>query len=410
MHSQFRNSIHSYTRIEDPSSSRPLRLGGPKVSPQRDSTLTPVPEEQTEDEESIEDYETYYTEDTDDYADGYGQFDTRGMVAGPSQPAPSRYEPLPAIDSGEPLRWETYATTTDNDDPFMDTYNPSPATYDQDDYASYDHGKPGIRDLSRPTSSVYDPPIPVPSNITGFTQASQYEQYTPPATIDYFRHDTEAYASGSYPSARRLSAAAQSRSPTPAVDDEDYYVVDDSSYHYTGESPSPLSQRRRSHVEDPEKGMPSRDIGAEGTSEAFRYAAMEWKAMMSEKSSSSSMHDKAPPPYPETRGFTEVPGSPETTRHFGPAPVGRIHRRNKLKKRVQLTNGNLVVDLAVPPKMVLPRRGEPEMMKTRYTAVTCDPDDFEKRGFFLRQNEYGRSTELFIVVTMYNVRAASLFD
>ncbi|KAF9556711.1 glycosyltransferase family 2 protein, partial [Agrocybe pediades] len=90
------------------------------------------------------------------------------------------------------------------------------------------------------------------------------------------------------------------------------------------------------------------------------------------------------------------------TRHYGRAPTGRVLRRHKTKRRVQLRNGNLVVDLDVPPKLVLPRRGEPETMKTRYTAVTCDPDDFEKSGFFLRQNEMGRRTELFIVITMYN--------
>ncbi len=67
-----------------------------------------------------------------------------------------------------------------------------------------------------------------------------------------------------------------------------------------------------------------------------------------------------------------------------------------------------MVDLDVPPKLVLPRRGEPETMKTRYTAVTCDPDDFEKKGFFLRQNESGRRTELFIVITMFNVRDNSV--
>ncbi|EDR11492.1 glycosyltransferase family 2 protein, partial [Laccaria bicolor S238N-H82] len=90
------------------------------------------------------------------------------------------------------------------------------------------------------------------------------------------------------------------------------------------------------------------------------------------------------------------------TRHFGPAPTGRVLRRHKTKKRVQLTNGNLVVELPVPPKLVLPWRGEAETMQTRYTAVTCDPDEFEKKGFFLRQNESGRRTELFIVITMYN--------
>ncbi|KAI0746001.1 glycosyltransferase family 2 protein [Earliella scabrosa] len=96
------------------------------------------------------------------------------------------------------------------------------------------------------------------------------------------------------------------------------------------------------------------------------------------------------------------PETPLPTRHFGPAPAGRVLRRHKTKKRVNLTNGNLVLDLSVPPKLVLPRKGEPETMKTRYTAVTCDPDDFEKRGFFLRQNEMKRTTELFIVITMYN--------
>ncbi|KAF9527275.1 glycosyltransferase family 2 protein [Crepidotus variabilis] len=111
-------------------------------------------------------------------------------------------------------------------------------------------------------------------------------------------------------------------------------------------------------------------------------------------------------PEPETPTSTLYSLPPETpqheTRHWGPAPAGRVLRRHKTKRRVQLTNGNLVLDLDVPPKLVLPRRGDPEMMKTRYTAITCDPDDFEKKGFFLRQNESGRRTELFIVITMFN--------
>ena len=88
------------------------------------------------------------------------------------------------------------------------------------------------------------------------------------------------------------------------------------------------------------------------------------------------------------------PGTPVETRHF-----------HKSKKRVQLTNGNLVVDINVPPKVLLPR-GEPEMTTMRYTVVTCDPDEFEKNGFLLRQNESGRRTKLFIVITMYNVSSA----
>ena len=40
---------------------------------------------------------------------------------------------------------------------------------------------------------------------------------------------------------------------------------------------------------------------------------------------------------------------------------------------------------------------------TRYTAATCEPDEFEAKGFTLRPKIYNRETELFIVMTMYNV-------
>jgi chitin synthase len=40
----------------------------------------------------------------------------------------------------------------------------------------------------------------------------------------------------------------------------------------------------------------------------------------------------------------------------------------------------------------------------RYSAATCDPNDFKDEGFTLRQVHYDppRRTELFIVMTMYN--------
>jgi chitin synthase len=53
-------------------------------------------------------------------------------------------------------------------------------------------------------------------------------------------------------------------------------------------------------------------------------------------------------------------------------------------------------------RLVLAYKGLPEMTKTRYSAVTCDPDEFIAERFSLRQVEYGRQTELFIVITMYN--------
>lgn len=46
--------------------------------------------------------------------------------------------------------------------------------------------------------------------------------------------------------------------------------------------------------------------------------------------------------------------------------------------------------------------GSEEHTKMRYTAATCDPDDFMRSKYSLRPFLYGRHTELFIVLTMYN--------
>lgn len=37
-----------------------------------------------------------------------------------------------------------------------------------------------------------------------------------------------------------------------------------------------------------------------------------------------------------------------------------------------------------------------EITKMRYSAATCDPDDFMQRKFTLRPFLYGRKTELFV--------------
>ena len=49
-------------------------------------------------------------------------------------------------------------------------------------------------------------------------------------------------------------------------------------------------------------------------------------------------------------------------------------------------------------------REEREFTHMRYSAATCDPNDFKEEGFTLRQvlHDPPRRTELFIVMTMYN--------
>ncbi|CAK7239476.1 MAG: Chitin synthase, class 2 [Sporothrix thermara] len=104
----------------------------------------------------------------------------------------------------------------------------------------------------------------------------------------------------------------------------------------------------------------------------------------------------------------------EKVEHYGPAPEGRQERRgvrepHMSKKAVQLINGKLVLECKIPTILFsfLPRRDEVEFTHMRYTAVTCDPDDFVDRGYKLRQNigRTARETELFICVTMYNENA-----
>ncbi|CAH7686544.1 chitin synthase [Phakopsora pachyrhizi] len=90
--------------------------------------------------------------------------------------------------------------------------------------------------------------------------------------------------------------------------------------------------------------------------------------------------------------------------HWGPAPAGRALRRNRTRRRVSLTNGNLVIERPIPARLLsfLPRRGEEEFEMMSYTAATCDPDDFEAESYTLRAAKLNRETELFVGITMYN--------
>ncbi|KAK1827653.1 glycosyltransferase family 2 protein [Podospora conica] len=107
--------------------------------------------------------------------------------------------------------------------------------------------------------------------------------------------------------------------------------------------------------------------------------------------------------------YTDAMG--DKVERYGPAPEGKQERRGvrapqMSKREVQLINGELVLECKIPTILYsfLPRRDEIEFTHMRYTAVTCDPDDFVDKGYKLRQNigKTARETELFICVTMYN--------
>jgi chitin synthase len=84
-------------------------------------------------------------------------------------------------------------------------------------------------------------------------------------------------------------------------------------------------------------------------------------------------------------------------------------KRGKTRK-VKLTRGNFISEYPVPTPVsnaIEPKwKGaspNTEFSHVRYTAATCDPDEFTREnGWTLRQVLYNRPTELLIAVTSYN--------
>ncbi|KAI8929496.1 chitin synthase-domain-containing protein [Entophlyctis helioformis] len=135
---------------------------------------------------------------------------------------------------------------------------------------------------------------------------------------------------------------------------------------------------------------PSRSYGAPSAGSAAPYAQPQQGPGVS----------FAPMPAGSTSSGSVAP-------YVGPqgaaAPVA-ISRKRTVRSIPLTPQGNLVIDVPVPDRVLQMGKiaeGD-EFTHMRYTAVTCSADDFSRKGYSLRQQEYGRPTELFIVVTMYN--------
>ena len=396
-------------------------------SPQRVPSLPTVMEERSEDASSTSRH-SFSTHST--VVDDRGSVDVAEAVRSYQLSRGQAVPSLPTIDSGEPLTWDTVRPPVY--DPF--TTPTRPRTY----LPGHDYERPQSTSSfhsawslpSRPDSAHFSVPGSLPQDSYTHLHQSQpgIRLLSGNSPVDHFKYDTEGYATGALP--RSLYRSPRSRSPTPAVDDEDYRISGDGSVHYTGQSrmtgysyDSTRSARQPQYTEvgegdedneeyDEDDDEDTRDGGDDDTKDDGEEEGDDDDEYVTEDDTSEKpKHIPKPKKWVSYSGLSTdtAPADPielamPTTQHFGPAPMGRMHRRHK-KRRVHLTNGNLVIDLPVPPKLILPlRKSDRETGFTRYTAVTCDPDDFEKCGLFLRQNESNRSTELFICVTMYNVR------
>jgi chitin synthase len=108
--------------------------------------------------------------------------------------------------------------------------------------------------------------------------------------------------------------------------------------------------------------------------------------------------------------FSPGPRGPASPASPAPSDSWGILRNKTIKNRQQRTiplqNGNLVADVAVSRGVTerVPHPGSKkgcdferdEVEKVRYTACTCDPDEFMRNKYTLRQYLWGRKTELFV--------------
>ncbi|KAL5627889.1 hypothetical protein BROUX41_002637 [Berkeleyomyces rouxiae] len=281
------------------------------------------------------------------------------------------------------------------------------------------HYQPSLTSTHSRRSSIMDPPVMAPPDSTyvpfqshdmgsdiSYTspsrqwspsRASNYSR--PPSNLQYEPVDYNGSPRTGTPSSRYGGSPRRPLPPQPMFDrsaESDVSISiplhDDPNAPY-----DPHQQYHHSHhdIDEDDEDVFASDLYAERQpfSHHERYDSQETLHGL-DHADAAAAADKTPH-YP----YAEAPGEGKQKRRgIGPPQM--------TKKEVQLINGELVLECKIPTILVsfLPRRDEVEFTHMRYTAVTCDPDDFVERGYKLRQNigRTARETELFICVTMYN--------
>ncbi|KZT12244.1 glycosyltransferase family 2 protein [Laetiporus sulphureus 93-53] len=239
-----------------------------------------------------------------------------------------------------------------------------------------------LRDTSSPFEHEHQPYQPIHADpFIGSHAPSHPSLYSAPSVQDPFANPMHAVS------------PPPLHTGSPAISQQnDYLHAGYGSMHTV--TPPPLRMEPSSvTLYDPGPVMdPQEDID-EGLEDAGDYP------LLRRKSELSSL------PIPGDYEPVAADDRSETNIRYGRIPQ-RVPRRYKTIKKVELFQGNFVLDSAVPTKLLdmCAQRNEREFTHMRYSAATCDPNDFKDSGFTLRQLHYDppRRTELFIVMTMYN--------
>lgn len=232
-----------------------------------------------------------------------------------------------------------------------------------------------------PTYLPYIPPRASPTRATSPSRSSSEDARPPPSPISYERADLNGSPRPGTPSSQYGGSPKRPLPPAPLF-----------SGPQAASRPSvDVAETTAILVDDQD------DDGFESPKDNARPSVKSFDSFQSQSTFTKDYYPKE---------------EEDENNHYGPAPVGRQERRRgarqaqMAKKEVRLINGELILECKIPTILYsfLPRRDEIEFTHMRYTAVTCDPDDFTLKGYKLRQNigNTARDTELFICITMYN--------
>ncbi|KAH7927646.1 glycosyltransferase family 2 protein [Leucogyrophana mollusca] len=262
-------------------------------------------------------------------------------------------------------------------DPYYQAHTPTP--YEQQPYEHQQYEQPYEQHpFQQP--QLYDPHQPYPAPDPFLTPQSHPSSFTPAPAHDPYQTHSPAPTHDPY----------QAQSPPPSRPPTDYLNPHYNPYdnpHPVQPPARPTSQFGPSYElhdrEEPDQEIEAGDIPLLRRESPY-----------------------APIPMPGGYDQAMADDTPEDNNiRYGRIPQ-RVPRRYKTIKKVELFHGNFVLDSAVPTKLLdmCAQRNEREFTHMRYSAATCDPNDFKDEGFTLRQVHYDppRRTELFIVMTMYN--------
>ncbi|OLY82960.1 Chitin synthase 1 [Smittium mucronatum] len=249
--------------------------------------------------------------------------------------------------------------------------------------------------------------------------SSEHFQQLDPRDAEFVQHQSHSYNDVEYDQSynnRALRPENQEYSdngydPSVQYNDAGYYQDNQNSNDFYDQPPPPLLPNQNSYYRP--LPIPAKVLERHG-SPSFHNVSLREPAPLEDSSRYAESVEEydtesktpidprlMPQVDPELSVLYDVSNAPPVD-----SRLYQTYQEQRMRhlKQVELTSGNLVVDCPVPDKVLKAGKFQSthEFTHMRYTACTCDPNEFMNEKFTLRPVVYGRQTEIFVVLTMYN--------